>query len=251
MIRPSHSQITHTHTHTAAVPRNMGEETLGGKNTLCFSTCWLPALVPISSVIFSAFPPIAIYSHGRPFHSRPATYPTIDSSVQQQTLSLSAGTHSQQHIIMRCIFQLIKKQKDTTSQIPVDPQTHFSAPSHTKSLKGLKVSSSSFFPPVLSLASSNQTSGPTSPFKLALLRLQKTKVTFWSSPIPSETINNAYHPPLQLWNYLIYLICFFILSSLLFENSDSRGKCILLYPCHLKPCLANGSRYVILVEWSC
>lgn len=197
---PNHS----THTHMAAVPRNTGEETLGGKNTLCFSTCWLPALVPIFSVVFSAFPPIAIYSHGRPFHPRSATYPTIDSLVQQQqTLSLSAGTHSQQHIIMLCIFQLIKKQKDTTSQIPVDSQTHFSAPSHTKSLKGLKVSSSSFFPPVLALASSNQTSGPTSPFKLALLRLQKTKVTFWSSYPSPQRPSIKLTTPTPLFNYEI------------------------------------------------
>ena len=203
MIRPSHSQISHTHTHThthsscytharthaAAVPRNMGEETLGGKDPLCFSTCWPPALAPISSVAFSAFPPVAIL----PWKAIPL--------ATANSFPLCWNTLSAAYYHARCIFQLIKKQKDTTSQIPADSQTHFSAPSHMKSLKGLKVSSSSFFPPVLSLASSNQTSGLTSPFKLALLRLQKTQVTFWSShPSPQRPSIKLTTP---LFNYEI------------------------------------------------
>ena len=150
---------------------------------------------------------------------------------------LNVRQSNQQTVFWFCIFQV---------------QTHFSAPSHTKSLKGLKVSSSSFFPPVLSLASSNQTSSSTFSIQTGFAETTEDRGHLLVLlPIPSETINKAYHPPLQLWHYLLYLICFFILSSLIFGNSDSREKCILVYPCHLKPCLAKDSRYVILVEQSC
>lgn len=99
---------------TAAVPRNMGEETLG-EGTLDVFQLGLHVLVPTFSTESSAFPPVAILPWRAIRLTLYRSYPTIDSLVQQQqTLSLSAGTHSQQHIIMLWYLSVNLKLKKTS-----------------------------------------------------------------------------------------------------------------------------------------